>query len=202
MKMHICHHLRMIHYFIRIYLLVFLLLFLNYTSSRFVDLGFAGAVHLLKNMGLRRQAVSHLQHPSGPAVVSRLLSVSEARVWSVDMEEMSLTEEEGGRLSLFMAAPALREVPGKKRLQRKKEAQPQHPLQGKEILQADVQILKSTITIKYVQISHRDESGLFKGGVHGLGLDLRWYCRMLRHLSKAIYIDINKSKMLSWTQWE
>lgn len=68
------------------------------------------AVHLLKNMGLRRQAVSHLQHPSGPAEVSRLLSVSEARVWSVDMEEMSLTEEDGGRLSLlFTAAPALRE---------------------------------------------------------------------------------------------
>lgn len=84
--------------------------------SRFVDFsfGFAGAVHLLKNMGLRRQAVSHLQHPSGPVEVSRLLSVSEARVWSVDMEEMSLTEEEGGRLSLlFMAAPALREVTGK-----------------------------------------------------------------------------------------
>lgn len=116
-------------------------LFRNYMFSRFVDFsfGFAGAVHLLKNMGLRRQAVSHLQHPSGPAEVSRLLSVSEARVWSVDMEEMSLTEEEGGRLSLlFMAAPALREVTGEKRLQRKKEAQPQRPLQGKDILQADV----------------------------------------------------------------
>lgn len=57
-------------------------------------------------MGLRRQAASHLQHPKGPAEVSRLLSVSEARVWSVDMEEMSLIEEEGGRLSLlFTAAP-------------------------------------------------------------------------------------------------
>lgn len=78
------------------------------------SVGVAVAVHLLKNMGLRRQAVSHLQHPSGPAEVSRLLSVSEAKVWSVDMEEMSLTEEEGGRLSLlFMAAPALREVTGK-----------------------------------------------------------------------------------------
>lgn len=88
-------------------------------------------VHLLKNTGLRRQAVSHLQHPRGPAEVSRLLSVSDARVWSVDMEEMSLTEEEGGRLSLlFMAAPALREVTGEKRLQRKKKAQPQCPLQG------------------------------------------------------------------------
>lgn len=31
-------------------------------------------------MGLRRQAASHLQHPRGPAEVSRLLSVSEARV--------------------------------------------------------------------------------------------------------------------------
>lgn len=66
--------------------------------------------HLLKNMGLRRQAASHLQHPRGPAEVSRLLSVSEARVWSVDMEEISLTEGEG-RLSplLFTAAPVLRE---------------------------------------------------------------------------------------------
>lgn len=62
-------------------------------------------------MGLRRQAASHLQHPRGPVEVSRLLSVSEARVWSVDMEEISLTEEEGGRLSLpFTAAPALREA--------------------------------------------------------------------------------------------
>ena len=62
-------------------------------------------------MGLRRQAASHLQHPSGPTEVSRLLSVSEARVWSVDMEEMSLTEVDGGRLSLlFTAAPALREA--------------------------------------------------------------------------------------------
>ncbi|CAG5867748.1 unnamed protein product [Menidia menidia] len=56
--------------------------------------------------GLRRQAASHLQHPRAPAEVSRLLSVSEARVWSVDMEEMSLMEEEGGGLSLlFTAAP-------------------------------------------------------------------------------------------------
>lgn len=67
-------------------------------------------LHLRKNMGLRRQAASHLQHPRGPAEVSRLLSVSDARVWSVDMEEMSLMEEEGGRLSLlFTAAPVLRE---------------------------------------------------------------------------------------------
>lgn len=67
-------------------------------------------LHRRKNMGLRRQAASHLQHPRGPAEVSRLLSVSEARVWSVDMEEMSLMEEEGGRLSLlFTAAPVLRE---------------------------------------------------------------------------------------------
>lgn len=73
------------------------------------------ALHLLKNMGLRRQAASHLQHPRGPAEVSRLLSVSEARVWSVDMEEMSLTEDEGGRLSLpFTAAPALREANGRR----------------------------------------------------------------------------------------
>lgn len=94
------------------------------------SVGVAVAVHLLKNMGLRRQAVSHLQHPSGPAEVSRLLSVSEAKVWSVDMEEMSLTEEEGGRLSLlFMAAPALREVTGKT-VTTKKVEQPQCPLQG------------------------------------------------------------------------
>lgn len=45
-------------------------------------------------MGFRRQAASHLQHPRGPAEVSRLLSVSEARVWSVDMDEMSLMEED------------------------------------------------------------------------------------------------------------
>lgn len=63
-----------------------------------------------KNTGLRRQAASHLQHPRGPAEVSKLLSVSDARVWSVDIDEMSLMEEEGGRLSLlFMAAPVLRE---------------------------------------------------------------------------------------------
>lgn len=58
---------------------------------------------------MRRQAVSHLQQPSGPVEVSRLLSVSEARVWSVLMDEMSLTDEDGGRLSLlFTAAPVLR----------------------------------------------------------------------------------------------
>lgn len=66
--------------------------------------------HLLKNAGFRRQAASHLQQPRGPAEASRLLSVSDARVWSVDMEEMSLTDEEGGRLSLlFTAAPVLKE---------------------------------------------------------------------------------------------
>ncbi|KAG7260466.1 hypothetical protein CRUP_021517 [Coryphaenoides rupestris] len=62
-----------------------------------------------KNTGLRRQAASHLQHPSGPTEASRLLSVSEARVWSVETDERSLTDEDGGRLSLlFTAAPALR----------------------------------------------------------------------------------------------
>lgn len=72
-------------------------------------------------MGLRRQAASHLQHPRGPAEVSRLLSVSDARVWSVDMEEMSFMEEEGGRLSLlFTAAPALRESTAAGGLQRKR----------------------------------------------------------------------------------
>lgn len=66
--------------------------------------------HLLKNAGFRRQAASHLQQPRGPAEASRLLSVSDARVWSVDMEEMSLTDEDGGRLSLlFTAAPVLKE---------------------------------------------------------------------------------------------
>ena len=65
--------------------------------------------HLLKNAGFRRQAASHLQQPNGPTEASRLLSVSDARVWSVDMEEMSLTDEDGGRLSLlFTAAPVLR----------------------------------------------------------------------------------------------
>lgn len=66
--------------------------------------------HLLKNAGFLRQAASHLQQPRGPAEASRLLSVSDARVWSVDMEEMSLTDEDGGRLSLlFTAAPVLKE---------------------------------------------------------------------------------------------
>lgn len=77
-------------------------------------------LHRLKNVGLRRQADSHLQHPRGPAEVSRLLSVSEARVWSVDMEEMSLMEEEGGRLSLlFTAAPVLRESTAAEGLKRR-----------------------------------------------------------------------------------
>lgn len=68
------------------------------------------SLHLLKNAGFRRQAASHLQQPRGPAEASRLLSVSDARVWSVDMEEMSLTDEDGGRLSLlFTAAPVLKE---------------------------------------------------------------------------------------------
>lgn len=66
---------------------------------------------------MRRQAVSHLQQPSGPAEVSRLLSVSEARVWSVLMDEMSLTDEDGGRLSLlFTAAPVLRGRSGEKQM--------------------------------------------------------------------------------------
>lgn len=66
---------------------------------------------------MRRQAVSHLQQPSGPAEVSRLLSVSEARVWSVLMDEMSLTDEDGGRLSLlFTAAPVLRGRSGEKEM--------------------------------------------------------------------------------------
>lgn len=97
----------------------FLLFFLNLSLGLFfcfslhVVVGGRGGGAVLqrrKNIGLRRQAASHLQHPRGPAEVSRLLSVSDARVWSVDMEEMSLMEEEGGRLSLlFTAAPVLRE---------------------------------------------------------------------------------------------
>lgn len=84
---------------------MFLIFFLTFIFFHFLF----NFVHLLKNMGLRRQAASHLQHPRGPAEVSRLLSVSEARVWSVDMEEMSLMEEDGGRLSLlFTAAPVLK----------------------------------------------------------------------------------------------
>lgn len=92
-------------------------IFLSFSFSRVSSL----VLHLRKNEGLRRQAASHLQHPRGPAEVSRLLSVSEARVWSVDMEEMSLMEEEGGRLSLlFTAAPVLRESTAAGGLQRKK----------------------------------------------------------------------------------
>lgn len=39
-----------------------------------------------------KETYSHLQQPSGPADVSRLLSVSEANVGSVDMEDTSLTD--------------------------------------------------------------------------------------------------------------
>lgn len=37
---------------------------------------------------------SHLQQPRGPAEVSRLLSVSEANVGSVDIEDTSLTDDD------------------------------------------------------------------------------------------------------------
>lgn len=106
MKMHSMMHI------LHLYRFFWNHIFISFTFWELADRwGFARAVHLLKNTGLRRQAVSHLQHPSGPAEVSRLLSVSEAKVWSVDMEEISLTDEEGGRLSLlFTAAPALREA--------------------------------------------------------------------------------------------
>lgn len=87
--------------------------FVFFTFHTFFFISFSGwgcVRQRRKNTGLRRQAASHLQHPRGPAEVSRLLSVSEARVWSVDIDEMSLMEEEGGRLSLlFTAAPVLRE---------------------------------------------------------------------------------------------
>lgn len=37
---------------------------------------------------------SHLQQPRGPAEASRLLSVSEAKVGSVDIEDTSLTDDD------------------------------------------------------------------------------------------------------------
>ena len=37
---------------------------------------------------------SHLQQPRGPADASRLLSVSEAKVGSVDIEDTSLTDDD------------------------------------------------------------------------------------------------------------
>lgn len=47
----------------------------------------------------------------GPAPASRPLSVSDARVWSVGVDETSLAEVEGGGLSLpFTAAPVLGEL--------------------------------------------------------------------------------------------
>lgn len=107
---------------------IFILIFYSFVCWFFFRCAYIQSVgrvgwvlHLRKNAGLRRQAASHLQHPRGPAEVSRLLSVSEARVWSVDMEEMSLMEGEGGRLSLlFTAAPALRESTAARGLQRKR----------------------------------------------------------------------------------
>lgn len=42
----------------------------------------------------RERKASHLQQPRGPVDVSRLLSVSEASVGSVDMEDTSLTDED------------------------------------------------------------------------------------------------------------
>lgn len=62
------------------------------------------------------RADSHLQQPSAPAEPSKLLSVSEARVGSVDIEDTSLAEEEeddededddGGWEPLITAAPVL-----------------------------------------------------------------------------------------------
>lgn len=89
---------------------IFIFIFLLFTLFFISFSGWGCVLQRRKNTGLRRQAASHLQHPRGPAEVSRLLSVSDARVWSVDIDEMSLMEEEGGRLSLlFTAAPVLRE---------------------------------------------------------------------------------------------
>lgn len=45
--------------------------------------------------GLGGQGDGHLQQPIGPAAeTSRVLSVSEARVGSVDMDDASLADEE------------------------------------------------------------------------------------------------------------
>lgn len=104
---------RVSHIFVPSFFILFCYFIFFYFSHFFFVSLFPGRGWVLqrrKNTGLRRQAASHLQHPRGPAEVSRLLSVSDARVWSVDMDEMSLMEEEGGRLSLlFTAAPVLRE---------------------------------------------------------------------------------------------
>lgn len=55
---------------------------------------------------------SHLQQPRGPADASRLLSVSEAKVGSVDIEDTSLTdgEDDGCWEPLITAAPVLWET--------------------------------------------------------------------------------------------
>lgn len=58
---------------------------------------------------------SHLQQPRGPAEVSRLLSVSEANVGSVDIEDTSLTDddEDGCWEPLIIAAPVLKGLVGR-----------------------------------------------------------------------------------------
>lgn len=65
--------------------------------------------HLAQTEGPKKDD-SHLQQPSGPADVSKLLSVSEANVGSVDMEDTSLTDEDdnGCWEPLITAAPVLK----------------------------------------------------------------------------------------------
>lgn len=57
---------------------------------------FKGALLLTKMTPLPppKRPSSHLQQPKGPAEVSRLLSVSEANVGSVDIEDTSLTDDD------------------------------------------------------------------------------------------------------------
>lgn len=45
-------------------------------------------------LSLKEAPSSHLQQPRGPADASRLLSVSEAKVGSVDIEDTSLTDDD------------------------------------------------------------------------------------------------------------
>lgn len=66
--------------------------------------------------------------------------MSEARVWSVLMDEMSLTDEDGGRLSLlFTAAPVLRGRSREKEMviknfknHKKKTTEENHEVEGGE----------------------------------------------------------------------
>lgn len=65
--------------------------------------------------------------------------MSEARVWSVLMDEMSLTDEDGGRLSLlFTAAPVLRGRSGEKEMVITKIMEENHEVEGRDTQLGDM----------------------------------------------------------------